>query len=100
MNLQDARCYNKDNPQNRLDKSGNLSRLADHFLTWKERNATYFAELVAYRLPVMLCLVRNEKSDQSRSTVIQKFKKMLGVVKSCVTWILKKWDEMARNRSI
>jgi hypothetical protein len=25
---------------------------------------------------------------------------MLGVVKSCVTWILRKRDEMARNRSI
>ena len=48
-------------PQNRLDKSANLSRLADHFLTWKERNATYFAGLVACRLPVMLCLVRNKK---------------------------------------
>ena len=48
-------------PQNRLDKSANLSRLADHFLTWKERSAIYFAGLAACRLPVMLCLVRNKK---------------------------------------
>jgi hypothetical protein len=85
-------------PQNRLDKGANFSLLAGHFLTWKERNATYLQGL----LPIVYlqcCLFRNKKPDQSRSTVIQKFRKMLGVAKSYVTWILK-GGETARNGSV
>ena len=58
-------------PQNRLDKSANLSRPANHFVTWKERNATYFAGLVASGIPVMLCLARNKitESVQKHSNI-------------------------------